>query len=140
MVLVFLPVVVWFIWTRRRRSVPLLAAIGMAVALSDAASGLILKNAFPRTRPNGTTHSFPSSHAANTFAAATVLMFEAPVAGIPALCIAALVSASRVLREKHWPSDVVVGALIGVLMGTLAVLALRVWIRRRDGAPALTSE
>jgi len=63
--------------------------------------------------------SFPSGHALNAFALATVFALSFPVAAAPVLAIAASVAASRVVLGLHWLSDVVAGALGGLLIGSL---------------------
>lgn len=77
-----------------------------------------IKYGVQRTRPNGTTLSFPSGHASTTFATATVLQrhFGWKV-GVPAYGAAAYVAASRIQSRKHYLSDVVVGATIGIIAG-----------------------
>jgi undecaprenyl-diphosphatase len=63
--------------------------------------------------------SFPSGHALNAFALASVLALSYPFAAAPMLAIAASVAASRVVLGLHWLSDVVAGALGGLLIGGL---------------------
>lgn len=62
--------------------------------------------------------SFPSGHALNAFAIGSVIALSFPLAAAPVLAVAASVAASRVVVGLHWLSDVVVGALAGVLIGT----------------------
>lgn len=65
-------------------------------------------------RPFGGAGSFPSTHAAGSFAVATVFAerYDWPV-GLVAYGLAAAISASRVYSDEHFTSDVVAGALIG---------------------------
>lgn len=67
---------------------------------------------------SGTNSSFPSNHAAASFAVATVFAerYPGPVAWT-AYTLAAAVSFGRLYTDKHWSSDVVAGALIGWGMG-----------------------
>ena len=62
--------------------------------------------------------SFPSGHAAVTFASATVLQrhFGWKV-GIPAYAVASYVAASRVQMKRHYLSDVAFGAALGIVAG-----------------------
>jgi membrane-associated phospholipid phosphatase len=64
--------------------------------------------------------SFPSGHAAASFAVATVFAYEYRdhiAIPIGAYSLATVVAASRVGARKHWVSDVVVGGSIGFLIG-----------------------
>jgi hypothetical protein len=77
-----------------------------------------VKLAVGRTRPDGTSFSFPSGHAATTFATATVLQrhFGWKV-GIPAYAAATYVAASRIQVKRHYLSDVAFGAALGIVAG-----------------------
>ena len=68
--------------------------------------------------------SFPSGHALNAFANGSVIALAFPLAAVPVLAIAASVAASRVVLGLHWLSDVLAGALVGLLLGTSVWLAL----------------
>jgi len=68
--------------------------------------------------------SFPSGHSANAFALATILALTFPWMALPALVLAASVAASRVVLGVHFPSDVVAGSLLGVLVGATCYLAV----------------
>lgn len=67
--------------------------------------------------------SFPSGHALNAFAIGSVVAFAFPFAAVPVLAVAASVAASRVVLGLHWLSDVIAGALVGLLIGTSVWLA-----------------
>jgi undecaprenyl-diphosphatase len=83
-----------------------------------------LKWATNRTRPDGahsrSNASFPSSHAANAFALAYVFARRWPRASIAFYALAALVGFSRVYLNRHFTSDVLFAALIGIAAGALA--------------------
>lgn len=93
-----------------------------------------LKRATDRTRPDGehkpSNAAFPSSHAANIFALAVVMGRRWRRALPLFLVFAVLVAVSRVYLNRHWTSDVVVGALIGA--GTAWGVAR--WRERRRAA------
>lgn len=76
-----------------------------------------LKMAVNRQRPEGETErsnsSFPSGHATGAFALATVFGHQYPKAAIPCYLAAAAVGLSRIYLGRHYPSDVLAGALIG---------------------------
>lgn len=72
-----------------------------------------------RPRPDGSNeHSLPSGHTASAFATAAVLQRHFGwKAGIPAYGFGAYVAASRMSESKHYLSDVLLGAAIGVAAG-----------------------
>jgi undecaprenyl-diphosphatase len=71
-----------------------------------------------------TTSSFPSGHAATSFACAVVLSRIAPRLTIPLFVLAALIAFSRVYVGVHYPFDVLAGALLGVALGLVVATAL----------------
>jgi len=78
----------------------------------------VLKLGTSRTRPDGTSLSFPSGHAASAFATAAVLQRHLGwKAGIPAYAVASYVAASRIQGQRHYFSDVAFGAAIGMVAG-----------------------
>jgi membrane-associated phospholipid phosphatase len=78
-----------------------------------------LKYTVGRERPDRSANdSFPSGHAAQTFASATVLARHlGPQATWPALVVASFIALSRVNQNRHFLSDVVFGAGLGVAVG-----------------------
>ena len=115
----------------------------IAVALADwSAAGL--KVLFDRDRPplryaepKPLMHvphdaSFPSGHAATSFAAATMLSFAFPRLAPPLFVLAAAVAFSRIYVGVHYPLDVIGGAALGILIAT--ALRLLVRVRRRSRA------
>lgn len=83
-----------------------------------------LKIAVRRDRPpetDGTqsnTFSFPSGHATLTFACATVLQQHLGYKwGVPTYTVASYVAMSRLHDNRHFASDVVFGAALGIVIG-----------------------
>jgi len=72
-----------------------------------------------RSRPftgGGSQKSFPSGHTSASFCAATLIERNSGIeAGIPAYAVATLCGYARVSAARHYPSDVLAGASIGIL-------------------------
>ena len=98
----------------------------------------LLKNSIRRERPDGSSRtSYPSGHSSGTFATATVFQRRYGwKAGLPAFGVAAYVAASRLSENRHYLSDVIFGAAIG-LAGGRAVTFERGDTRFRVGPAAL---
>ncbi len=130
-------------WWRKK---PTLQTAGIQALLAFLLAGLssqILKHLFGRARPRilleagfhllGPTlqsgfDSFPSGHALTTFAVATALAKNFSKGAWIFYLLASLIAVSRVLSGSHFPTDVIAGALLGILMGKLVLWALK----RRD--------
>jgi len=77
----------------------------------------LIKGAINRTRPTGGMHSFPSGHTSFSFMNSTYIYKRYGwKLGIPATALATFVGYSRYSPEtpKHFISDVIAGAIIGV--------------------------
>ena len=110
----------------------------IAIILADYSSAQILKPFFQRFRPShelidgmrllvpkGGKYGFVSSHAANIFAAATVLSYFYIKYKKLFFAIAVLVAFSRVYVGVHYPADIFFGSLLGY---GLAWIVLTVWV------------
>ena len=64
--------------------------------------------------------SFPSGHSNASFAVATAIFSRNKKLGIPALILAAAIAISRLYVFVHWPTDVLVGTLIGICGGIIS--------------------
>jgi membrane-associated phospholipid phosphatase len=106
----------------RMTNKPKVARVGAEIFRAQIVSqgtAQAIKYAASRTRPDGSNnHSFPSGHSASAFATATVLQKEFGwKAGVPAFAVAGWVAASRVQMKRHYLSDVLAGATVGILAG-----------------------
>lgn len=138
-----------------------LAAIGAFVFCGVGFPGLvsaIIKRLIGRARPEWVDpsvaldvqlfswldwryQSFPSGHATTAFALCFVVSFLAPRAFVWMLGLAVLIALSRIVLGVHYPTDIVGGAIVGVLGAYLVrvVFASRGWLfeTRDDGAIAM---
>jgi membrane-associated phospholipid phosphatase len=101
---------------------PKVSHLGMDLLRAQAISELLVqpvKMATGRTRPDGSDNrSFPSGHAAATFAAATVLERHLGwKRSALAYAVATYVAASRLHDNVHYLSDVAMGAFVGTIAG-----------------------
>jgi undecaprenyl-diphosphatase len=76
-------------------------------------------------------YSFPSGHAAGSFAFATFVSLTAPKLAPVAMPLAVMIAWSRCVLGVHYPSDVLAGALFGAAMGATFAVA---YARRVGGA------
>ncbi len=120
-------------------------AIFLYVALADLLAGVsssLLRHAIGRERPplrfpepHPLVHvpgnpSFPSGHAATSFACAATLAWLTPLSPVALYVLAALIAFSRVYVGVHYPLDVIGGAALG--LGVATALRLLVEARRRS--------
>ncbi len=77
------------------------------------------KNILNKTRPSGGDYSMPSGHTSLAFTNATVLYNEfnqtAPILAYSGYLFSSATGVFRMINNKHWLSDVLVGAGIGML-------------------------
>ena len=117
-----LPAAVTVYAVGRAKDQPKVSHVGMdliqALALNE---GMVqsIKYATRRERPDGSgKNSFPSGHASDTFAFATALERHLGWKGaVPAYVFSSYVAISRLPDNKHWFSDVVFGAGVGIIAG-----------------------
>lgn len=85
-----------------------------------------IKGLTQKTRPNGEPFAFPSGHTTFAFTNATVLLKEfqnsSPILAYSGYLSAVSTGAFRMINNKHWFSDVLLGAGIGILATELVYL------------------
>jgi undecaprenyl-diphosphatase len=101
------------------------------IIVTDQTGHRMLKEFFARQRPCNVlpdvnapldcsgTYSFPSNHALNNFAAATLFSLLFPNFRVILFSVASLVAISRVYLGLHYPSDIIGGAILGIIFGYL---------------------
>ncbi|MEW6162959.1 MAG: glycosyltransferase family 39 protein [Nitrospirota bacterium] len=137
-----IPFVTWFFLKDWKRAGIVLILSLTSLALSDWCS-YILKPVFERPRPCNTlegvhllvgcasSYSMPSCHAADAFAFTTpfFILFKNKMR-YAFVIVALLVGFSRAYVGVHYPSDVLVGALMGVALA-ISVIGLYKWSYER---------
>ena len=116
----------------------------VSLSLTDLICAQILKPYFERLRPShinleqinllvskGGKWSFPSNHAANSFAFATVLSYFFDHKKTTLFTTASIIAYSRVYVGVHYPLDIIFGAIIGYALSWI-VLSLWVIIKMRE--------
>ncbi len=113
------------------KSMLVILGVGMSFAITDSFSHHLVKANFQRPRPEAAglspvlrTHShsgysFPSNHTANCFGIASFLGFIFPALRGLLLGVALLIGYSRIYVGVHYPSDILGGAIIGILASVL---------------------
>lgn len=71
------------------------------------------------------SYSFPSGHTSSAFAAAIALLCHDRKLGIPTTIFAAIMGFSRIYVEVHYCTDVIGGAIVGIIYALLGVLVAK---------------
>ncbi len=123
----------------RRCSITMLIGMIMGVIIGN----LIIKNIIQRDRPcwineienmliaNPQDFSFPSGHTMSSFIASTILFHYDKRLGIPSFGIAMLIAFSRLYLYVHFPSDIIGGALLGIVIACMTISATDRYIFNR---------
>ena len=127
--------IVWFLiavtmlFFKKTRTCGVVMILSMGVTLF--LGEFFLKNLIGRERPcnvntdiemlikRPSSFSFPSGHTSSSFASATSIFLWNKKYGVPALVLAALIGFSRLYNYVHFPSDVLCGALFGIVVSVL---------------------
>lgn len=140
---IVLAVVLLILPKTRKTGIIVAAALLMDLILCN----LILKNLVARVRPYDVNtaiailikkpldFSFPSGHTAASFAAMTALFLaKMKKAWIATLVLAVLIAFSRLYFYVHYPTDVLGGAVVGILSGIIGYAIVEKIDKRRKVA------
>lgn len=126
--------IVILVWKKQERSAKL---ITLSLALSFLFNQVVLKNIVRRHRPfvdhstlqplieKPSSFSFPSSHSATSFAVASAIHWCKIKGYIFGYVLAILIAFSRVYLNVHYPSDILVGAVVGIVSTMIAERILK---------------
>lgn len=133
----YLIMTAFIIYRFRWKSVSIILAIVITVALADQIAVKAFKEVFERLRPThdpeiqhlvhtvrnytGGTYGFVSNHAANSFSLAMIvsLVFRNRYITLFIFLWALLVSYSRIYLGVHYPGDIIGGAILGMGVGSM---------------------
>jgi undecaprenyl-diphosphatase len=119
----------WWLGTDYWKRLALVMLIGIVIT---ALIVLLIKFTVRRRRPEGEwgriyrstdPHSFPSGHAARSAMLAVIALGIGPIwLGLSLLLWAPLVSLARIILGVHYPSDILAGMALGIILGILILL------------------
>jgi undecaprenyl-diphosphatase len=123
----------------RLRALPIFLGLVLVVGMNDALCGQVIKPFFARPRPEyveglssqitiraptAGQYGFVSNHAANSFCIALLLTHFSPTFRAVFFIYAALVAYSRVYCGVHFPLDVLVGSLVGLMTASAGLYVM----------------
>lgn len=119
----------WWLGSEYWKQLALVMVIGIVIT---ALIVLLIKFTVRRRRPQGEwgriyrstdPHSFPSGHAARSAMLAVIALGLGPLwLGLFLLLWAPLVSLARIILGVHYPSDVLAGMALGIVMGVMILI------------------
>lgn len=129
--LIWIAATILLLIPKKTRKVGIMSAVALLGSL--IINNNILKNIVQRPRPFVTftelqiiiptpsEFSFPSGHTASSFAAAGVFYKNLPKKiGVPAIILAGVIGLSRLYVGVHYPTDVIAGVIMGLLLSFMA--------------------
>ena len=125
LVWIAIALLVALLWRRPSVFVTVVAADALADVLAELGKVIVHRHRpyEHQLGPPTSSYSFPSGHAATSFACATVLSALAPRWRVPFFVLATMIALSRLYNGVHYPTDVVAGALLGVFVALLVMEA-----------------
>jgi len=125
-------------WFMRGRENKKMVVVALSAACIGFGVGNILSHLFYRDRPfvqypvhqlieHAANASFPSDHSIGSFVIATAIFLYRKKDGVLWLLLAGLISFSRIWNGVHFPSDVIAGALLGIISALLVKQIFHRW-------------
>lgn len=119
-------------------------AVLFSLVISFLIGNIVLKLFFARVRPfdidttiqlliqRPRDFSFPSGHTAASFSSVSALFISKNRLWIPGLVLACLIAFSRLYLYVHYPSDVLAGAVLGIVFGFVAAQLAKMSMRKQS--------
>nr|WP_312576445.1 phosphatase PAP2 family protein [Sedimentibacter sp.] len=138
---IWILVTILLLISKKTRYTGLLMSISLILCL--LIGNVALKNLVARIRPcdihpevpllipRPTDFSFPSGHTMSSFASATVLLLNNKIWGKYAVILAVLIAFSRLYLYVHYPSDILAGMIIGILIAINSVKIYKLIFRAK---------
>ena len=139
---------VWIALTIVLLIIPKTRKIGIYVAVAliveTILNEFIIKEIIQRERPfiqntaintiidHPSGYSFPSSHSASSFTAAAAIFLHNKKMSIPAFILAFFIAVSRIYFAVHFTTDIIVGAMVGILVAVLTNKFLKYCAKKRN--------
>jgi len=149
--IIFIAIAIIFLFTKKYRKIGF--AMLIALGVMTICNNLVLKELVARPRPYmlygvdpeayalwggenakyffphlvhyHTSYSFPSGHTSSAFAAAFAILFYNKKIGIPMTVFAALMGFSRIYVEVHYCTDVIAGAVVGLVYAFIGFMIVK---------------
>lgn len=143
--IIWIAIALFCLYFKKTRNVGMLVILSLIGSL--VINNIIIKNLVARIRPyeviegleiliqKPVEFSFPSGHAASSFAAGVILFLSCPKKyGVPALILAFLIGISRLYVGVHYPTDVLGGMITGTLIAICIWKVYQKKVKNREAA------
>ena len=132
---VWIAIGVLMLFFKKYRRVGVAVLLGLLMGLLIGNLGI--KNLVARERPCAintavellipypSEYSFPSGHTLSSFIASTVIFLNSKRLGVYAYVLASLIAFSRLYLYVHFPTDIIGGIVLGLLLGAFSHWTLK---------------
>ena len=137
---IILAIILLFVKKTRKCGILMLISMVLGLIIGNG----ILKNLIARSRPcwidtgiqllinNPTDYSFPSGHTLASFEAATMIFLHNKKLGIISLILAVLIAFSRMYLFVHFPTDILGGAILGIIISVIVYKIAQKVVKNRE--------